>query len=58
MTLESEIGALRRIAHRRLPSIKVAYARVLVKRRLRRRGIVVPWDIPTRQLILLGMFVK
>lgn len=52
--IESEIAALRRIAHRRPPSRAVAALRCRVKRLLRRRGTSVRVDASTQELIALA----
>ena len=42
----------------RLPSAAVAQARVTIKRRLRRAGLVIAWDTPTRDLLVLALVLK
>lgn len=42
----------------RLPSARVARARVIIKRRLRRAGLTIAWDTPTRDLILLATVAR
>jgi len=50
-TLETEISALRRIAHVRLPNAAVARQRVKIKRRLRAAGWRVEPSMTTRELV-------
>lgn len=50
-TIDAEIAALHRMAIRRLPSSRVAAARVRIKRRLRLVAMPARLDTPTRDLI-------
>lgn len=57
-TLEEERGALRRLAHRRLPSPRVARLRAAVKRRLRRAGLAPDPCAPSRDLIRMALTIS
>lgn len=54
MNIDDEIAALRRMAIPRLPSRRIAAARMRIKRRLRRLGVYPAPHVPTWGLIGLS----
>lgn len=52
-SMAREIGALRRVAHHRLPSPRVAKKRASIKRRLRRSGLAFDPNLTTAELVAL-----